>query len=103
MMDRHGKSDRPIVPKKPPNRAGHPATEGAEGRGRTKGNPSQHPLPIGLSAAPGRPPALERIRQAARRDHTLRFTALLHHVYDIERLRAAYFACQARGGTRRRW
>src|SRR6266496_4266273 len=36
--------------------------------------------------------ALERIRQAARRDKRQRFTALLHHVYDIERLGAAYFA-----------
>ena len=92
MMDRHGKSDRPIVPRKPPNRAGELAAEGAEGRGRAKGNPHQHLLPIGHSAGPGRPQALERIRQAARRDHTLRFTALLHHVYDLERLRAAYVA-----------
>jgi group II intron reverse transcriptase/maturase len=35
--------------------------------------------------------ALERIRQAARRDKGQRFTALLHHVYDVEGLRAAYF------------
>ena len=34
--------------------------------------------------------ALERVRQAAGRDRQQRFTALLHHVYDIERLRAAY-------------
>jgi group II intron reverse transcriptase/maturase len=38
------------------------------------------------------PSALERIRQAARRDRRQRFTALLHHVYDVEQLRAAYFA-----------
>src|SRR5207244_390926 len=36
--------------------------------------------------------ALERVRQAAKQDRKQRFTALLHHVYDIERLRAAYFA-----------
>ena len=34
--------------------------------------------------------ALERVSQAAGRDRQQRFTALLHHVYDIERLRAAY-------------
>jgi group II intron reverse transcriptase/maturase len=34
--------------------------------------------------------ALERVRQAARKDNRQRFTALLHHVYDIDRLRAAY-------------
>jgi hypothetical protein len=92
MLDRHGKLDRLRVPRKPPNRAGQLAAKEAEGRGRAKGNLHQHTLPIGHSARPGRPHALERIRQAARRDHTLRFTALLHHVYDIEWLRAAYFA-----------
>ncbi len=40
----------------------------------------------------GAPSALERVRQAARRNSKQRFTALLHHVCDIERLRAAYFA-----------
>jgi group II intron reverse transcriptase/maturase len=42
----------------------------------------------------GTPSALERVRQAARKDRKQRFTALLHHVYDIERLRAAYLAIQ---------
>jgi group II intron reverse transcriptase/maturase len=36
--------------------------------------------------------ALERVRQVAREDKKRRFTALLHHVYDIERLRFAYLA-----------
>src|SRR5207302_9865578 len=35
--------------------------------------------------------ALERVRQAASKDKKLRFTALLHHIYDPERLREAYF------------
>ena len=35
---------------------------------------------------------IERVRQAARRDRKQRFTALLHHVYDVDRLRAAYLA-----------
>ncbi len=34
--------------------------------------------------------ALNRIRQAARKDKGLRFTTLWHHVYDIRRLREAY-------------
>jgi hypothetical protein len=34
---------------------------------------------------------LERVRQAAKQDKKLRFTALLHHIYDPERLREAYF------------
>jgi group II intron reverse transcriptase/maturase len=36
------------------------------------------------------PNALERIRQAARRDKELKFTSLWHHVYSIEQLREAY-------------
>ena len=35
--------------------------------------------------------ALERIRQAACRDKKMRFTSLWHHVYNIHRLRQAYF------------
>jgi RNA-directed DNA polymerase len=35
--------------------------------------------------------ALDRLRQAARRDHAKPLTALWHHVYDINRLREAYY------------
>ena len=35
---------------------------------------------------------IERVCQAASKDRTQRFTALLHHVYDVDRLRAAYLA-----------
>ncbi len=35
---------------------------------------------------------LERIRQVAQRDKEVRFTALLHHVYDVDMLREAYFS-----------
>ncbi len=38
----------------------------------------------------GRPGALERVREVARRDKDARFTALLHHV-DLLRLRKAYW------------
>ena len=63
-----------------------------EGRGLAKGNSSQQTLPIGHRAGPGRPHALERVRQAAQRNKELRFTALLHHVYAVDQLRAAYRA-----------
>jgi len=52
-----------------PNNASEQATEGRKGRERTKGNTPE--------------------RNASRKQ---RFTALLHHVYDVEHLRAAYFA-----------
>lgn len=89
MMHGHGKSDRPIVPAKPPNEAGPEAKEAVEGRGLAKGKTPER----NMSRTQGRKSmssALERIRQAARRDRRQRFTALLHHVYDVGRLKAAY-------------
>src|ERR1700746_2446337 len=90
MMNSPGKSDRPTVPEKFPNNAGQPAAEGMEGRGLAKGNlPQQN-----ASRTPSRkdaPRALERGRQAAGKDKKLRFTALLHHIYNLETLRMAYF------------
>ena len=90
MMNGQGKSDRPAVPGKSPNNAGQPVAEGMEGRGLAKGNlPQQN-----ASRTPSRtdaPSALERVRQAAEKDKKLRFTALLHHIYNLETLRMAYF------------
>jgi RNA-directed DNA polymerase len=91
MMNGQGKSDRPAVPAKSPNNAGQPGAEGMEGRGLAKGNlPQQN-----ASRTPSRtdaPSALERVRQAAKGDKKLRFTALLHHIYSLEMLRGAYFS-----------
>src|SRR5258707_14330478 len=64
MMNEHGKSDRPVVPAKSPNKAGQPAAEGTEGSGLTKGNLQQQ----NASRTPSRtdaPSALARVRQAA--------------------------------------
>ena len=91
MMNDRGKSDRPIVPGKPPNKTGGPVAEGVEGRGRTEGNLLGRNAPRTLGRA-GALSALERIRYAAKRDKKQRFTALLHHVYDVDCLRRSYFA-----------
>ena len=91
MMDGQGKSDRPEVPGKSPNNTGPPAAEGTEGRGLAKGNP----LEQNASRTPSRSgalSALERVRQTAKGDRKLRFTALLHHIYNLETLRLAYFS-----------
>jgi len=91
MMDDRRKSDRSVVPRKPPNNAGQPAAEAVEGSERAKGNsPDGHDgrTQRRASASDG----IERVRQAARQDRKQRFTALLHHVYDVDRLRTAYFA-----------
>jgi hypothetical protein len=91
MMDEHGKSDRSVVPANSPNNASEQATEVGEGRERTKGNTPERNASR-TQSRPDAPSALERVRQAATKDRKQRFTALLHHVYDVERLRAAYFA-----------
>ncbi len=92
MMDERGKSDRPVVPEKPPNKAEGPARGGGGGKGAGQGELAPSATRSGHRAGSGAPSALERVRQAAERDRKQRFTALLHHVYDVERLRAAYLA-----------
>ena len=60
-----------------------------EGRGLTKGN-----LPQQNASRTRRRmdalSALKRVRQAAVKNKKLRFTALLHHIYNPETLRTAY-------------
>jgi RNA-directed DNA polymerase len=86
-----GKSDSPTVPEKSPNKAGPPAAEGMEGRGLAKGNLLEQNAPWTLRQT-NAPSVLERVRQAAKKDRKLRFTALLHHIYNLETLRMAYFS-----------
>ena len=91
MMNGRGKSDRPIIPAKSSNAAEGPAVEATEERGLAKGNsPERNALRTqGRDSALS---ALERVRQAATRDKKQRFTALFHHIYDVERLRASFLS-----------
>ena len=89
-MNEHGKSDRLVVPAKSPNNVVQAAAEEMEGRGLAKGNPREPNAPRTQRRISAQS-ALERVRQAASRDRKQRFTALLHHIYDLEALRAAYF------------
>jgi RNA-directed DNA polymerase len=73
------KSDSPIVPAKPSNKGSQPA-EMVEGRGAAKGNAEQVPAPRTQSRTSRASMGLEGVRQAARRNRRLRFTALLHHI-----------------------
>jgi group II intron reverse transcriptase/maturase len=89
MMHDPRKSDSSVVPTKSSNKAAEPAAEAREGSGLAKGNSRERHddrTQGRLSPSDG----LERVRQAARRDRKQRFSALLHHVYDVERLRRAY-------------
>ncbi|NOZ57543.1 MAG: group II intron reverse transcriptase/maturase [Calditrichaeota bacterium] len=90
-MNGHEKSDSSVVPVKSSNkdRATAREAEAMEERGLAKGNPSG----TDTRRTQGRGSVtngLDRVRDAARRDSKQRFTALLHHVYDVGRLRAAY-------------
>ena len=89
-MHDHGKSDGRVVPVKPPNKAVAAAAEAVEGRRPAKGNAASEPR-AGLSAGESVSSDLDRVRQVARKDRDVRFTALLHHV-TVERLEAAYRA-----------
>lgn len=89
-----GESDGPIVPAKRANKAGRPSTgrpaaESVEGRGSTKGNANETTAcrtQDRINASSG----LGRVREAARQDRNVRFTALLHHLTP-ELLEASFY------------
>src|SRR5262249_32414253 len=91
MMDEREKSDSFVVPGKPSNQAEEPAAETGEGRELAKGNAREFTM-FRTPSREGVNSGLERVRQAARGDRKQRFTALLHHVYNVEALRIAYHA-----------
>jgi hypothetical protein len=83
-------SDGPIVPEKRANNAGpKAAAESVEGRGSTKRNATRTLL--APDTGPGkRGMGLWGVREAAKRDKKMRFTALLHHITP-EMLQDSYF------------
>jgi len=115
MMHEQGKSDRPIVPGTPanqPDASGSAkrndwaiweqwarveyadkgkglAEEKAEFRWFRHGHRTQRRVRGASAASEALSQALDRIRQAARRDKGLKFTSLWHHVYAVDRLREA--------------
>jgi group II intron reverse transcriptase/maturase len=79
MMHGQRKSDRPVVPTKPSNKARTLAAEVVEGSGLAKENTSQQNA-CRTQSRENAPSALERVRQAAKKDKNARFTALSHHL-----------------------
>ena len=79
-MNELGKSDRPIVPKKSPNKTRTPAAEEMEGRGLAKGNLGQQNA-IRTQSRVVAPSELAQIRQTAKSNKDVKFTALMHHIY----------------------
>jgi len=79
VIDAGEKSDTPILPEKLPNNGEDPA-EVMEGRGVTRGNANGNPACRTQSRDKRASMGLEGVREAARQNGKLRFTALLHHV-----------------------
>ncbi len=95
MSNGRGKSDCCVVPKKLPNKAAGvtpAAAEAVEGRRRAKGNAVAARMSRRTIRVYDVGTALDGIRQTARGNRSARFTGLLHHIYEVERLRAAYYA-----------
>jgi len=88
-MNEHGQSDSPEVPTKFPNNTSAPVAEEMEGRGLAKGNLNQQTTNRTQDRG-NVSSALERVRQAASRDRKLRFTTLLHHIYNPAMLRESF-------------
>lgn len=91
----HGESDESIVSKKPANRIWKhhlefPEAELAERRDSIKRNTDQPGTSRTQSRTNEVSPGLERVRQNARKDKKMKFTALLHHVNEGSLLRAFY-------------
>jgi RNA-directed DNA polymerase len=89
-MNAGGESDGRVLPAKCPNKDGEPSAEGMEGRRPTKENMGQttaSQMQSWGNALNG----LRRVREAAKRDKRLRFTALLHHV-SVALLTSSFYA-----------
>jgi RNA-directed DNA polymerase len=97
MMNGHRESDSLIVSGKPSNkvRGNKRAAEGVERSRLAKGNSSKQNRGQTLSWIT-LPNELDRVRQAAQRNRGEQFTALWHHVYEVGRLRKAYFSLERR-------
>jgi len=89
-MNEPGKSDSRVRPRKVPNKARRRAAEGLEERRLAKRN-SPQATTLRTQGRTRVHAALGRVRQAAEQKKGVRFTALLHHIYAIDTLRAAVY------------
>ena len=88
LMHGSGESYSGVVPAKQPNKSGRPLAEVVEGRPLAKENTKQSNQCRTQSRESG-PNGLGRVREVAKKDGKVRFTALLHHV-TIDLLRDSY-------------
>jgi RNA-directed DNA polymerase len=96
-MNGGGESYSGIVPEKRSNEGRGGPKETVEGRPMTKEN-AEEPNSYRTQGRGSEPNGLDRVRQAARQDKEVRFTALLHHV-NIDLLRSSYYSLQRRAAA----
>jgi RNA-directed DNA polymerase len=87
-MNGGGESHSGVIPTKQPNKSETSPTEAVEGRPLAKEN-TQEPNSYRTPSRESEPTGLARVREAAKKDKKIRFTALLHHV-NIDLLRDSY-------------
>jgi RNA-directed DNA polymerase len=87
-MHDSGESYSGVVPTKQPNKGGRPSAEVVEERPLVKENTEQS-SPSRTQRRESGSSGLERVREVAKKDGKVRFTALLHHV-TVELLRESY-------------
>jgi RNA-directed DNA polymerase len=92
-----GESHSGIVPTKRSNEGRGGPKEIVEGRPLTKEN-AEEPNPYRTPSRESGPSGLDRVRQAAKGDPKMQFTALLHHV-DIDLLRSSYYSLKRRAAA----
>ena len=92
-----GESNSGIVPPKRSNEGLGGPQETVEGRPLTKEN-TREPTPCRTPCRESGPSGLERVREAAKRNGKLRFTALLHHL-NPEQLRSSYLSLKKRAAA----
>ncbi|MGI0085674.1 MAG: reverse transcriptase domain-containing protein, partial [Nitrososphaerales archaeon] len=90
-MNGHGQSDSKVVPKKPSNKVGRPTAETVEGSALTEGN-EQRGNTRQAQNWENVDNKLQLIREKAKADKEMKFTTLLHHIYNLETLNAAYYS-----------
>jgi len=92
MTNEQGQSDSVVVPKKSANKVGPNSTaaEQMEGSALTKGNEKQQNT-LQTQGWESVRSELQLVHQNAKEDKKKQFTALLHHIYNLEALKGAYF------------
>jgi group II intron reverse transcriptase/maturase len=97
LMNGDGESYCGILPTKQPNKGEKTLAEVVEGRPQTKENTRESNLRRTPSRE-SRPSGLTRVREAARENGRLKFTALLHHV-SIDLLRTSYHSLKKKAAS----